>query len=179
MTSRTRTSRVRTQKVPAGATTVRIPRQRRTGRRSSAPVIVVVPDRPSLTARAAAAVGVWVWEHRRAWAPTAAAMALFLACGIVHLAAAWVGLVLAGAAVLPLGWLAWVTKFRPTARRSVLKWRAGLALAATTVAAWAALAVAFSPVAGPLGWLWLLLTLTAQSAWLYARRTPNPAEEIR
>ncbi|MFF4518170.1 hypothetical protein [Streptomyces mirabilis] len=177
MSSRTR-ARVRTQKVPAGATTVRIPRQRRAGHRQSAPVIVVVPERPSLTARAAAAVGVWAWEHRRAWAPTAAALVLFLATGIVHLLAAWVGLVLAGAAIVPLGWLAWVTKFRPTARRSVLKWRAGLTLAVTTVTAWMALAVAFSPVAGPLGWLWLLLTLTAQSVWLYSRRTPTAVEEI-
>ncbi|MBD9704079.1 hypothetical protein IHE56_18750 [Streptomyces sp. ID01-12c] len=171
MSSRTRTRRA------VGVHTVRVPRQR--GRRSAQPFVVVVPERPSLTREVLGFIGRMLWRFRRGLAPTAAAVALFVGTGVVHLVAVWVGWVLAGAAVAPLGWLAWVSKFRPTARRSVLKWRVTVALASTTVIAWAALAVVFSPVAGPLGWLWLLLTLTAQSVWLYARRTSDAAEEIR
>lgn len=56
MTNRTR---IRTAKVPRGTTAIRIPRQgrRRIGRRAAQPIVLVVPEQPSLGARAAAAAG--------------------------------------------------------------------------------------------------------------------------
>ncbi|WP_055566993.1 hypothetical protein [Streptomyces atriruber] len=168
MSSRTR-SRARTAKVPAGATTVRIPRQR--GRRSAQPFIVVVPERPSLTARFAGFLGELLWDHRRALAPLGVALAAFPVTALLHVLAWWSGLLLAPLAAGPLGWLLITQRRRPAADRGVLGWRIGLTLLATATTAWLALAAAFGPLAGPLELLWLLTLITAQTAWLVIRRT--------
>ncbi|MFG2234389.1 hypothetical protein ACGFNX_31110 [Streptomyces sp. NPDC048723] len=67
---------------PSAAPTVRIPRQR-----GGQPVIVVLgPEQePTLTARAVAASGRWLWKHRRTWAPTGLAVVLLAVTGLVHL----------------------------------------------------------------------------------------------
>ncbi|WP_405807457.1 hypothetical protein OG729_20100 [Streptomyces sp. NBC_00210] len=178
MTNRTR---IRTAKVPRGTTAIRIPRQgrRRIGRRAAQPIVLVVPEQPSLGARAAAAAGGWLWDRRGSWAPTAIALAAFLAAAIVHALAWWSGLVLAPATAAPLIWLLRTNRQRPAGDPSVRRWRNGLVLLATTATAWAALALAFGPTAGPLELLWLISTIAAQTLWLRSRRTPDPTEEIR
>ncbi|MWA11204.1 hypothetical protein [Streptomyces sp. BA2] len=168
MSSRTRTRRG--VKVPAGATTVRIPRQR--GRRRSAqPFIVVVPDRPSLSREAAGFLGRLLWEHRRALAPLTLAVLALPVTAVLHTLAWWSGLLLAPLAAGPLAWLLITQRRRPAADRGVLGWRIGLALLATAATAWLALGAAFGPLAGPLELLWLLTLIVAQSAWLIVRRT--------
>lgn len=57
----------------------------------------------------------------------------------------------------------------PASDRAVLGWRIGLALLGTTAVAWASLAAAFGPLAGPLPLLWLLITAAAQTTWLIVR----------
>ncbi|MEU6001884.1 hypothetical protein ABZ837_29215 [Streptomyces sp. NPDC047197] len=169
MSSRTRTRRG--VKVPAGATTVRIPRQR--GRRSAQPFIVVVPDRPSLSREAAGFLGRLLWEHRRALAPLALAVLALPVTAVLHALAWWSGLLLAPLAAGPLVWLLIAQRRRPAADRGVLGWRIGLALLATAATAWLALGAAFGPLAGPLELLWLLTLIAGQSAWLIVRRTSN------
>ncbi|MEE1791424.1 hypothetical protein PUR28_11690 [Streptomyces sp. BE308] len=166
MTSRAR-SRVRTQKVPAGATTVRIPRQR--GRRAES-VVVVVPERPSLTRQALAALGRLLWRFRRSLAPTGLAVLAFALTAILHTVAQWSGLVLAPAAAAPLLWLL-ITQRRTPATGSDLAWRASLAALAATATAWGALACWFGPLAGALELWWLLTLIGAQTTWLIVRRT--------
>ncbi|MFD3572402.1 hypothetical protein [Streptomyces sp. NPDC058644] len=170
MSSRTR-SRTRTAKVSAGATTVRIPRQR--GRRAAQPFVIVVPERPSLTARLAGFVGNLLWAHRRALAPLGLALAAFPITAVLHALAWWSGLLLAPLAAGPLAWLLITQRRRPAADRGVLGWRVGLTVLATAATAWLALAAAFGPLAGPLELLWLLTLIAAQSAWLIVRRTSN------
>lgn len=167
MSSRTRTRR--TAKVPAGATTVRIPRQR--GRRRSQPFIVVVPDRPCLSREAAGFLGRLLWQHRRALAPLALAVLALPVTAILHVLAWWSGLLLAPLGAGPLVWLALTQRRRPAADRSVLGWRIGLVLLATAATAWVALAAAFGPLAGPLDLIWLLTLIAAQSTWLIVRRS--------
>ncbi|MFH8288406.1 hypothetical protein [Streptomyces sp. NPDC018059] len=166
MSARTRTRR--SVKVPAGATTVRIPRQR--GRRSGQPFIVVVPDRPSLSREAFGFLGRILWKHRRSLAPLALSVLAVPVTAVLHVLAWWSGLVLAPLAAGPLVWLAVMQRRRP-ASGSVLGWRIGLALLATAATAWLALAAAFGPLAGPLELIWLLTLIVAQSAWLVVRRT--------
>ncbi|MCX4665576.1 hypothetical protein OG453_02615 [Streptomyces sp. NBC_01381] len=165
MSSRTR-SRTRTAKAPAGATTVRIPRQR-----SSQPFIVVVPDRPSLSREALGFLGRLLWKNRRSLAPLALAVLALPGTAVLHALAWWSGLLLAPLAAGPLAWLLITQRRRPAADRGVLGWRIGLTLLATTATAWVALAAAFGPLAGPLELLWLLTLLAAQTAWLIVRRT--------
>lgn len=166
MSSRTRTRRA--VKVPAGATTVRIPRQR--GRRSGQPFIVVVPDRPSLSREALGWLGRLLWRHRRSLAPLALAVLALPLTAVLHVLAWWSGLLLAPLAAGPLIWLALMQRRRP-ATGSVLGWRVGLALLVTAATAWLALAAAFGPLAGPLELIWLLTLITGQSTWLIVRST--------
>ncbi len=166
MSSRTRTRRA--VKVPAGATTVRIPRQR--GRRSGQPFIVVVPDRPSLSHEALGWLGRLLWRHRRGLAPLALAVLALPLTAVLHVLAWWSGLILAPLAAGPLIWLALMQRRRP-ATGSVLGWRVGLALLVTAATAWLALAAAFGPLAGPLELIWLLTLITGQSTWLIVHST--------
>ncbi|MFE2419692.1 hypothetical protein [Streptomyces hokutonensis] len=152
----------------AGVHTVRIPHQR--GRRSAQPFVVVVPERPSLTREALTAIGGLLWRFRRPLIPTALALLAWPVTALLHAIAWWSGLLLAPAAAVPVLWLLVMQRRRP-ARSSVLAWRAGLALLATTTAAWAAFAAGFGPLAGPLPLLWLLTWLIAQTAWLIVRRS--------
>lgn len=168
MSSRTR-SRRSSVKVPVGATTVRIPRQR--GRRSAQPFIVVVPDRPTLCREALGWVGRLLWTHRRALAPLALSVTALPLTAVLHALAWWSGLILAPLAAGPLGWLALMQRRRPAGDRGVLGWRIGLALLATAATAWLALAAAFGPLAGPLELLWLLTLIAAQSTWFIIRRS--------
>ena len=162
MSSRTRT---RVQKVPAGAQTIRIPKGRR-----SEPVIVVVPERPSLTRQALMGLALIVWDHRRALAPTSLALLAVGVTTLLHLVAWWSGLVLAPAALAPLVWLAIVQRQRP-AKGSSLAWRIALSVASTLAAGWMAAGAIFGPLTGPLELLWLLALIGTQTTWLIVRRT--------
>ncbi|WEO97849.1 hypothetical protein A6P39_029645 [Streptomyces sp. FXJ1.172] len=165
MSSRTRT---RGAKTAAGIHTVRIPRQR--GRRATQPFVVVVPESPSLTREALGFAGRMLWRFRVALAPTALGLLALVVTAILHSIAWWSGLLLAPLAALPVLWLLVMQRRRP-ARTSVLAWRAGLTVLATVALAWAALAAGFGPLAGPLELIWLLIWLTAQTAWLIVRRS--------
>ncbi|MFF8938728.1 hypothetical protein ACF08O_29215 [Streptomyces paradoxus] len=162
MSSRTRTRSVKTT---AGVHTVRIPRQR--GRRSD-PFVIVVPERPSLTREALGFVGRGLWSIRRALAPTGLSVLAFLVAGLLHAIAWWSALVVAPVAAVPLVWLLVMQRRRP-ARSAALAWRIGLAALATVAAVWLALAAGFGPLDGPLALLWLLILITAQTAWLIIR----------
>ena len=130
----------------------------------------MVPEHPSLTREALAAIGGLLWRFRRALAPTALALVAFVVTAILHAIAWWSGLLLVPAAAAPAVWLFLMHRRRP-AGSSVLAWRVGLALLATTTAAWAALSAGFGPFAGALELWWLLTWLIAQTAWLIVRRT--------
>ncbi|WP_394432509.1 hypothetical protein [Streptomyces sp. SGAir0957] len=169
MPSRT-SSRRRTAKVPAGATVINLPRQRRTGR-AGQPFIVVVPTHPTWKQRLAAATGRAIWNQRRALIPTFGALFVLPLTALLHALAWWTGLVLAPLAAGPLVWLLTMQRRRPAGERTVLAWRLALALLTTATLAWTALAAAFGPLAGPLGVLWLLLWTLAQTGWLIVRHT--------
>ncbi|MEU9226123.1 hypothetical protein AB0D40_17320 [Streptomyces massasporeus] len=162
MSSRTRTRSVKTA---AGIHTVRFPRQR--GRRSD-PFVIVVPERPSLTREALGLVGRGLWTFRRALAPTGLSVLAFLVAGLLHLIAWWSALVIAPIAAVPAVWLLVMQRRRP-ARAAALGWRIGLAVLATAAAVWLALAAGFGPLNGTLALLWLLILITAQTAWLTVR----------
>ncbi|MFH8787563.1 hypothetical protein [Streptomyces roseoverticillatus] len=170
--------RTRASTPSARVTTVHIPQQR--GRRQDAPFVVVVPERPSLLARAAAAVGWWLWRTRRSWVPTGAAVLLLPFTGVVHLMAPHAGSVLAVVAALPVLWLAAASRKRPAPGKSVLRWRVTITAVITALTGWTALAVFYGPFAGPLPWLWLLVAGAAQGAWSLLRRPssrPATSEE--
>ncbi|GAA5613563.1 hypothetical protein CP981_16600 [Streptomyces platensis] len=160
--SRTRTAQA------AGVTTVRLPRQR--GRRAADPFVIVVPERPSLTRQALTGLALILWNHRRALAPTGAALLAFVVTALLHALAWWSGLVLAPLAVAPALWLGFV-HFRRPSQGSAALWRVALAVLATVALAWVALAAWFGPLAGPLELVWLLTWIAAQTAWLIVRRT--------
>ncbi|MFJ4315802.1 hypothetical protein ACIP46_10985 [Streptomyces lavendulae] len=151
---------------PLAAPTVRIPRQR-----GSQPVIVVLApeEGPTLTARAAAASGRWLWKHRRSWAPTGIAAVLLIVTALVHLIEPRTAWALAPLAVAPVGVWAWITRRRPATSRTTTTWRALLAVAVTGAVAWVPTAVWFSPGHPAVALAWLVLTLAAQAAWLIAR----------
>ncbi|MEU0390007.1 hypothetical protein [Streptomyces chartreusis] len=162
MSSRTRTRSVKTA---AGVHTVRIPRQR--GRRSD-PFVIVVPERPSLTREALGFVGRGLWSVRRALAPTGLSVLAFLVAVLLNAIAWWSSLVIAPVAAVPVVWLLVMQRRRP-ARAAALAWRIGLAVLATAAAVWLALAAGFGPLNGTLALLWLLILITAQTAWLIIR----------
>ncbi|MFF7748795.1 hypothetical protein ACFZCP_05970 [Streptomyces sp. NPDC007971] len=164
MSSRTR---ARLRKTAAGVHTVRIPRQR--GRRSHQPFVVVVPERPSLLAELGSALALAVWDRRRPLAPLLLSVLALPLTGLLHWWAWWSGLLLAPLVAAPAGWLVFALKRRP-AGRSVLLWRVGLTVAATSVLLWLALAAALGPLSGPLLVLWLVNTLAAQASWLFIHR---------
>ncbi|MFE7072320.1 hypothetical protein ACFU96_19775 [Streptomyces sp. NPDC057620] len=166
MTSRTRPRRA--LKVPAGATTVRIPRQR--GRRNAQPFVVVMPERRSLTREAVSALGGVLWHFRRQLAPTGFAVLAFALSGLLHILAGWSGFLIGTAAVLAAGWLAIVQRNRPETG-TVLAWRIGLASLAFLAASWVATATVLGPLTGPLETVWLLICIAAQAVWLIVRRT--------
>jgi hypothetical protein len=167
-------------KMPYGYGTSRtVHRIPRTRRRDAQPIVLVVPERPTLTRRAAGALGLWLWEHRRTWAPTGIAVLALPTTALGHAAFWWAGLVLAPLAAAPLGWLTWMGRHRPADDRAVRRWRQGLVLLATAAATWASLALAVGPLTGPIGLLWLLITATSQVLWLRTRSTStDPIEEI-
>ncbi|MDC0768382.1 hypothetical protein [Streptomyces sp. HD] len=165
MSSRTRTRAVKTG---ASVHTVRIPRQR--GRRRSDPFVVVVPERPSLTREALGFLGRALWSSRASLAPTGFALLALVVTALLHVLGWWSGLVLTPLAVTSVVWLGIVQRRRP-AQGSALAWRIALAVFATLSGAWLALAAGFGPFAGPLGLVWLLILIAAQTAWLIVRRT--------
>ncbi|MFB7261076.1 hypothetical protein ACFCXH_02800 [Streptomyces nojiriensis] len=170
--------RTRTHTAKGDAPTIRIPRQR--GRRQGPQVIVVVAEEPTLTARATAATGRWVWKHRRTWAPTGLALLLLPVTGIVHLITPWAALVAAPAAAVPLMILGWKAKGRPVGTPAAGARRIALAVLALASLAWLALALWFGPAEPVLMGLWSLITLDAQITWLFARlRTTLTAKGTR
>lgn len=160
-------SRTRTQKVPAGVQTVRIPGQR--GRRGEQ-VVIVVPERHSLTRQLLGGLALIAWDHRRSLAPIPLAVLALGVAWILHTVVWWSGLVLAPAAIAPLVWFVVMQRRRP-ASGSTLAWRIGLSVASTVAAGWLAAAAAFGPFSGPLELLWLLALIVAQTTWPIARRT--------
>ncbi|MFD6344422.1 hypothetical protein ACFWF9_06810 [Streptomyces roseolus] len=163
-----RRSRPRSVQVPPGATTIRIPTQR--GTKNAPPVFIVVSEaRPTLTSRIARAVGGWAWRHRAAWAPTAYAVLAYVLTAVVHLIAPWMVYVLAPAAFVPPLALRWIQVGRPkriTERPGRLLAAAVLATLAT---AWTAATVHYGPLAFPLAWVWVGLTVVVQVFWLVVR----------
>ncbi|MFD7399644.1 hypothetical protein ACFV60_31965 [Streptomyces virginiae] len=158
----------RTRTAKGAAPTVHIPRQR--GRHQGPQVIVVVSEEPTLTARATAATGRWVWKHRRTWAPTGLALLLLPVTGIVHLITPWSALVAAPAAAVPLAVLGW--KANRTAEAGTPAERArriALAVLALASLTWFSMALWFGPAEPVLMGLWSLITLHAQVTWLFAR----------
>ncbi|BBC35858.1 hypothetical protein SGFS_071520 [Streptomyces graminofaciens] len=162
MSSRTR---ARVAKTAAGVHTVQIPRRR--GRRS-APFVIVVPERPSLTREALGFLGRALWAGRRGLAPVGLAVFVFALTGVLHVSAWWSGLVLAPAALAPTLWVLVMQRRRP-ASGAALGWRIGLTVLATLAAVWVALAAGFGPLAGPLPLLWLLVLIAAQTTWFFVR----------
>ncbi|WP_075737627.1 hypothetical protein [Streptomyces acidiscabies] len=160
-------TRARAVKTASGVHTVKIPRQR--GRRGEQ-VVIVVPERPTLTRIVAGWAGRTLWDARRALAPTALALLAMPLSGVLHLLAWWSSLLLAPLAVAPAVWLLVMHRRRP-AKGSVVLWRAGLAALATVAAVWLSLAAGLGPLAGPLPLLWLLLLIAVQSVWTVVRRT--------
>ncbi|GGV04025.1 hypothetical protein GCM10010495_14600 [Kitasatospora herbaricolor] len=167
-------SRVRTTKV-------QLPRQR--GRRGpsahvidlgrgAAPVVVVIPERPTLGRQLAYATGSALWRHRAAWAPTWGALGLFTAAGLLSVAAPAAGIVLTVPALLvPAGW-ALVRRWHP---RSAVRRRARAlrlpVLLTSAVALWTGAACLFGTINWPLFGLWAAATATGQAAWWRSRRT--------
>ncbi|MCM1966213.1 hypothetical protein [Streptomyces sp. G1] len=166
--------RIRTTAAQSAAPrTVRVPRQRG---RQAPQVIVVVSEEPTLTARATAATGRWLWRHRRAWAPTGLAVLLLAASEVVHLFAPWAAFIAAPAGVLPLAFWGWKVKTSETQTRTASAWRTALALLATASLAWFCLALWSGPASPALMGLWTLTALAAQVMWLIGRRTGSRKE---
>ncbi|MFF4424898.1 hypothetical protein ACFY04_29705 [Streptomyces sp. NPDC001549] len=159
--------RTRTHTAKGAAPTVHIPRQR--GHRQGPQIIVVVSDDPTLTQRAAAASGRWVWKHRRTWAPTGLAILLLPVTGIVHLITPWAALAAAPAAAIPLAIQGWKAKSRPAGTPAERARRTSLAVLALASLTWLALALWVGPAEPVLMGLWSLITLHAQITWLFAR----------
>lgn len=163
MSSRTRT---RTPKASAGVHTVRIPGRR--GRRSQ-PLLIVVPERPSLIRQAFAGLAGAAWVHRRALAPTVLAVLAFVLAAVLHVLAWWSCFLPAAAVVAPLAWLVILQRGNPVTG-SDLAWRIGATSVAALAALWMTAAVTFGPVAGPLELLWLLALIGVQTAWIVVRK---------
>ncbi|MEV6957375.1 hypothetical protein [Streptomyces sp. NPDC051183] len=156
----------------AAARTVRIPRQRG---KQAPQVIVVVSEEPTLTARATAATGRWLWRHRRAWAPTGLAVLLLAVTGIVHLVAPWAAFIAAPAGLAPLAFWGWKAKTGPARSRTGSAWRTALGVLALAAIAWFCLALWFGPASPALMGLWTLTALATQVMWLIVHR-PAPAK---
>ncbi|MFJ4591322.1 hypothetical protein [Kitasatospora sp. NPDC088861] len=164
-------------------TKVQIPAQRQLGRRrapaahvldlgrGTAPVVVVVPQQPSLAGRLALATGRALWRRRVAWAPVWVGIGIFGTAGVLSAAPAAALALAVPAVLLPAGWTLIVRRHprsavRRKARahtRAVAAWSAGLA--------WSAAAVWFGPTGGLLAAAWLAGTATAQTLWWRHRRT--------
>ncbi|MFD7986846.1 hypothetical protein ACFV4M_26170 [Kitasatospora indigofera] len=167
-------SRVRTTKV-------QLPRQR--GQRGpsahvidlgrgTAPVVVVVPERPTLGRQLAYATGSALWRHRAAWAPTWAGIGVFTVAGLLAVTAPTAGIVFAvPAVVVPAGW-AVARRWHP---RSAVRRRARAlrlpVLTGSAGLAWLAVACLLGPANWPLFGLWAAATATGQGAWWRSRRT--------
>lgn len=166
MSSRTR-PRARTVKVPAGASTVRIPRQR--GRRQQS-FVVVVPERPALSSQALRTVGRLLWRHRLALLPTGLAVLSLVVTAILHTVAPWAGVLVGVAGLLPLVVLLTPPLYRRFAG-GVRAWQWAAASLAAVVGLWGALAILFGPLAGPLEILWFLGLLAAYALRAAIRRS--------
>ncbi|MFD0417292.1 hypothetical protein [Streptomyces sp. NPDC127108] len=169
MSSRTRTRGV---KAAANARTIRIPRQR--GRRQEA-FVVVLPDRSPRT-RVLNAAGRLLWRHRLAFLPAGLAVLVLVLTAVLHVVAPWTGGVIVVVALLPLLWLTLPASVRQRLapshwQRTALKWAA--ASLAAVVGLWAALAIIFGPLAGPLEVLWFLGVLAAYGARAALRSTTS------
>ncbi|MCW5254283.1 hypothetical protein [Streptomyces sp. SHP 1-2] len=164
-----RSSRLRAVRVPQGATTVRIPRQR--GGSNVPPVFVVVSERPSLSSRIARTVGGWAWHHRAVWAPTAYAVLVYVLAAVVHVTAPWMVFVLSLATPIPLlAW--WWTKTKHPERTGEYPGRLLTAAVLTALAtAWAAAAVRYGPLVSAVAGAWAVLALVVQVFWLVVRRS--------
>ena len=166
---------------PRSRTTIQIPRQRGRRRasaahlidfgRGTAPVVLVVPHRPSLLGRTALAAGGALWRHRRACAPTWTALGLYLATAVIRdsVPFAWAPLT-AGAVMLPVaGELARRKLPLAAQRRRANALRPAIA-AGGGVLGWMAALCAFGPFNTPIALLWLGGTAAAQVLWWRTRQ---------
>ncbi|MFJ2191122.1 hypothetical protein ACIOJE_24860 [Kitasatospora sp. NPDC087861] len=139
--------------------------------RGTAPVVLVVPQQPSLAGRLALATGRVLWRRRVAWAPTWFGIGVFAAAGVLSAVPAAALALAVPAVLLPGGWALIVHRHprsavRRKARahtRAVAAWSVGLA--------WSALAIWFGPANGLLAAAWLAGIATAQTLWWRHRRT--------
>ncbi|MEV0187495.1 hypothetical protein AB0I39_03020 [Kitasatospora purpeofusca] len=132
----------------------------------TAPVVLVVPDRPSPGARLARWAGRALWRRRTTWAPIWASIGAFATTGVLSVAAPGAAAGFAVPAVLmPAAWWLAARRYpRSAVRRQA---RAALRIVTTRSAglAWAAAAVWFGPAHPVLALLWLAGTATAQTLW--------------
>ncbi|MER5300183.1 hypothetical protein ABT039_12090 [Streptomyces lasiicapitis] len=174
MSSRTR-PRARTVKVPAGATSVRIPRQR--GRRQQS-FLLVVPERPTLTSQALRTAGRLLWRHRLALLPTGLAVLSLIVTAVLHALAPWASVLVATVGLLPLILLLTPT---PLYRRRLADesraWRWGAAAVAAVLGLWSGLAILLGPLAGPLEVLWFLGLLAAYVLRAAVRRMTSKEKD--
>ncbi|QIB44878.1 hypothetical protein [Streptomyces aureoverticillatus] len=166
MSSRTR-PRARTVKVPAGATTVRIPRQR--GRRQQS-FLLVVPERPTLSSQALRTAGRLLWRHRLALLPTGLAVLSLIVTAVLHALAPWASVLVATVGLLPLIMLLTPSPYRRRLADENRAWKWGAAAVAAVVGLWSGLAILLGPLAGPLEVLWFLGLLAAHGLWFALRR---------
>lgn len=157
-------------KVPAGATTVRIPRQR--GRRQQS-FVLVVPERPTLTSQALRTAGRLLWRHRAALLPAGLAVLALIATAVLHALAPWAGLLVAVVGLLPLIVLLSPPLSRRWSKGGVRVWQWSAAAIAAGVGLWAAAAILLGPLAGPLEILWFLGLLAAYALRAAVRRTTS------
>ncbi|WP_405658208.1 hypothetical protein [Streptomyces sp. RK9] len=161
-------------KVPAGATTVRIPRQR--GRRQQS-FLLVVPERPTLSSQALRTVGRLLWHHRMALLPTGLAVLSLIATAVLHALAPWASVLVATVGLLPLILLLTPSPYRGRLADENRAWKWGAASVAAVVGLWAGLAILLGPLAGPLEVLWFLGLLAVNGLWFTVRRMTSKEKD--
>ncbi|WP_327678565.1 hypothetical protein [Kitasatospora sp. NBC_00458] len=138
--------------------------------RGTAPVVLVVPHRPSLAGRVAGATGRALWRRRVAWAPVWAGFGVLGAVGALSALPAAAFAFGVPAVLLPAGRLFMARRHPRAAVRRKNRARTRSVTALSAGLAWSALAVWFGPLNGPLAAAWLAGTATAQALWSRRRR---------
>ncbi|WP_329488556.1 hypothetical protein OG618_18160 [Kitasatospora sp. NBC_01246] len=138
--------------------------------RGAAPVVLVVPHRPSLAGRVAGATGRALWRRRVAWAPLWAGVGVFGAAGALSAVPAVAFAFAVPAVLLPAGRLFMARRHPSAAVRRKNRARTSSGTAWSAGLAWLALAVWFGPWNGPLAAAWLVGTATVQAFWSRRRK---------
>ncbi|MFG3051408.1 hypothetical protein ACGFZP_10755 [Kitasatospora sp. NPDC048239] len=138
--------------------------------RGTAPVVLIVPHRPSLAGRVAGATGRALWRRRVAWAPVWAGIGVFGAAGALSAVPAAALAFAVPAVLLPAGRVFMARRHPRAAVRRKNRARTRSVTALSAGLAWSALAVWFGPLNGPLAAAWLVGTATAQALWSRRRK---------